>query len=45
MGRVMDEFRGRVPATEVVSEIRKHIPTTDRITVGDAGVPQGGQNA
>jgi glutamyl-tRNA(Gln) amidotransferase subunit E len=45
MGRVMDEFRGRIPATEVAAEIRKHLKAGGGATIDRALAAQEIQDA
>jgi Glu-tRNA(Gln) amidotransferase subunit E-like FAD-binding protein len=45
MGRAMDQFRGRVPATEAAAEIRKHMMTGDEAAIDGAFAAQESQDA
>ena len=45
MGRVMDEFRGRVPASEVAAAIKKHMKAVDGAAISGAVAAQESRDA
>jgi glutamyl-tRNA(Gln) amidotransferase subunit E len=45
LGRVMDEFRGRVPAVEVAAEITKQMKTVDGAAINEAVAAQENRDA